>query len=161
MQALTFKNNSYISTAVFTPLKVRPLAAEIRTESGYSQQAGSRPVSDTQYLSSFRSAPDVIDSLFVVEGSDVYRYVQRHPELFSLLLRARAEAYWLFGPKARVTIRMEHDPEGEFDARLLVAIQTSVSAAVAVRLVDVLDDRWWLSVGPEARALMKIDVEYV
>jgi hypothetical protein len=102
-----------------------------------------------------------MDSLFAVEGSDVYRYVQKHPELLSLLLRSRAEAYWLFGPRARVVVRMEHDPEEEFEDRLLVAIQTTLSAAQALRLVDVMDDRWWLSVSPASRALMKIDVEYV
>jgi len=56
---------------------------------------------------------------------------------------------------------MEHDPEEEFEDRLLVAIQTTLSAAQALRLVDVMDDRWWLSVSPASRALMKIDVEYV
>jgi hypothetical protein len=161
MSTLTFKNNSYASHAEFRPLRGALLPAKINLTAGYPWQGGSRSVSDAQHLSSFRSAPDLIDSLFAVEGADVYRYVQRHPQLLSLLLKARAEAYWLFGPGARVVVRMEHDPEGEFEARLLVAIQTGLSAALALRLVDLLDDRWWLSVRSEARVLMKIDVEYI
>jgi hypothetical protein len=161
MQALTAKHNSY-AEVVFRPLKVVPPYQTAVLLPVYSRHGSSRSITDSEHLSSFCSTSGVIDSLFALrDAARVYRHVQKHPELFSLLLRARAEAYWLFGPKARVLLRMEEDPEGEFEPRLLVLIKTDAPAIHALRLLDTLDDRWWLSVSPDSRTLMKIDVEYV
>lgn len=161
MTALSLKRNTYASKAVFRQIASRPLLKHDPVGRAYSRGTGSRSVSDTQCLSSFRSIRDVIDSLFTVQSGDVYRYLRNHSELFCLLLRSRAEVYWLFGPSTTVVVRMESDLEGEYQPRLLVAIQTSLSAASALNLIDKLDENWWLSVSPDARSLMKIDVEYL
>jgi hypothetical protein len=167
MPALTTKNNAYAPQVAFPPRA--PIATRVaqrcsRTDFGspYSRQERSQSITDAQHLSSFGSASEVIESLFDVEGAvGVYQYVGRHPELFNLLLRARAEAYWLFGPQSKVLVRLERDPEEEFEPRLLALIQTDLVAVRALKLLDMLDDSWWLSVSPASRALMKIDVEYV
>jgi len=161
MTALSLKRNTYGSNAVFRPLASQPLRRRTSAGRTYSRSTGSRSISDTQCLSSFRSIPDVIDSLFAVQSGDVYRYLKNHVELFYLLLRSRAEVYWLFGAGTSVAVRIESDPEEEYQPRLLVAIQTSLSAASALSLIDKLDETWWLSVSPNARSLMKIDVEYI
>ncbi|HMB82485.1 MAG TPA: hypothetical protein VKI40_00395 [Terriglobales bacterium] len=119
-------------------------------------------MSDDEHLSSFSFDPQVIDSIFVLEQAiRVHQYLQRNSSLFPLLLRARAETHWLFGALADVKLRMEDDPEGEFAPRLLVTIQTNLDAKRAIDLLDLLDDRWWLSISSRSRSLMKIDVEYV
>jgi hypothetical protein len=56
---------------------------------------------------------------------------------------------------------MERDPDEECAPRLLIAIQTGLSAASAIALIDALDHEWWLSVSAEARTLVRIDVEYI
>lgn len=161
MTALTLRNNAYASDR---DLRLRYRSSVPRRENSgcwYSRGASSRSLSEDLYPSSFLTAADVIDSLFKVSGAEVYRYVQKHAQLFPMLLKSRAEIYWTFGPRTAVLLRIEHDPEDEYQERLLVAIQTSLSAACAVSLIDTIDDRWWLSVNPEMRSLMKIDVEYV
>jgi hypothetical protein len=160
MPVLNLKDNSYRLIPAFEQIKQRPPLKRVSGHT-YSRESGSRSVSDEHSLSSFQASTAVIESLFVVQGADVYRYLQSHAELYSLLLRSRAEIYWLFGPRTGVALRMERDPEEEYCVRLLVAIQTGLNAARALELVDMLDEKWWLSVPPQTRVLMKIDVEYV
>jgi len=153
-------NNSY-SDVQFKGAKARAIPSRW-TSSQYSWRESSRSLSDADHLSSFLANPEVIDSLFEIEDPGrVHQYIRQHPELFSLLLRIRGEAYWLFGPKAHVTARIEQDPEAEFAPRLLVLIRTELNAGKAINLLDDLDRRWWLSVSPASRVLLKIDVEYV
>jgi hypothetical protein len=161
MPVLSIKENAYGFHTVFKPVSGRVSLRGTNLGHSYARESVSRSVSDDQNLSSFRSPAAAIESLFAVQSADVHRYLQSHADLYSLLLRSRAEIYWLFGPRTSVVLRMERDPEGEFDARLLIAIQTRLGASHAINLVDMLDERWWLSVRPQARALMKIDVEYI
>jgi hypothetical protein len=162
MATLLLNHNAYASDAVFKPLKNRQVPEHAAFKAApYSGISNSRGVLEDQYASSFRFTPDILDSLFAVRSVDVYRYVQSHSTLVSLLLRARAEVYWIFGQGTGVVLKMERDPEEEYGTRLLLAIQTRLSAASALGLLDTVDERWWLSVDPELRALMKIDVEYI
>lgn len=132
------------------------------TDSSFPLRSSLRSISGDEHLSSFSFDPQVIDSLFGLEQAiRVHEYLRKNSSLFSLLLRARAEAHWLFGARADVKLRIECDPEGEFAPRLLVLIQTNLDAQRAIDKLDLLDDRWWLSVDPRLRSLMKIDVEYV
>lgn len=127
-----------------------------------TRNGSSLTVSEFEHLNSFSSDPDIIESLYCVRSSmNVYRYLREHLSLFSLLLRARAEIHWIFGPSATPALQIEKDVEGEFEARLLVSIRTSLDARRATALIDALDEQWWLSVDSSNRALMKIDVEYV
>lgn len=161
MAALSLRNNEYASD-----LEVRRTKRSFTPQSRavgipYSRGASSRSVSEYIHRSSFWPVTEAIDSLFSVRAVDVYLYLQRHVELYSILLRSRAEIYWLFGSRTEVLLRMEHDPEEECGPRLLVAIQTGLTAASAIALIDAFDHRWWVSVSPETRTLVKIDVEYI
>lgn len=160
MAALSLRNNEYASD-LKPPTKRRFIPRSATLGIPYSRGASSRSVSEYTHRSSFWSATEAIDSLFSVRGADVYQYLQNHVELYSILLRSRAEIYWLFGSRTEVLLRMEHDPEEECAPRLLVAIQTGLAAASAIALIDALDHKWWLSVSAETRTLMKIDVEYI
>jgi|SRR5450756_1625597 hypothetical protein len=164
MQAATLRENRYRPRAVHRFVEVGPSrdALERTKGSSFPLRSSSRSMSDDEHLSSFSFDPQVIDSIFVLEQAiRVHQYLQRNSSLFPLLLRARAETHWLFGALADVKLRMEDDPEGEFAPRLLVTIQTNLDAKRAIDLLDLLDDRWWLSISSRSRSLMKIDVEYV
>jgi hypothetical protein len=154
-------NNSYAPPLQFQSIRTSPLLHRDKPAGTYSQQVSSRSVVDGEHLSSFGSKPEIVESLYKVEGSArVHRFVREHPELFSILLRTRTEIYSLFGLKTPL-IRMEEDFEDEFEPRLVAMIQTTLDANRAMALLDELDDHWWLSTSFTVRNLMKIDVEYI
>lgn len=102
-------------------------------------------VKETQSLSRYYSPA----------GKEVFQFIEKHPNLLSLLSEAPQQIFSIFGKDAELTLELHKDPEEAYD-ELFVVIKTKRTDAV--ELLEKLD-KWFLRIAKDVDNKLNFTVE--
>lgn len=88
------------------------------------------------------------------------RYLERHPEVESLLADAADAARSIIAPDTELAFELLHDPD-EHEAIPYVFILTSLEPDDALSRFDDFNDQWWRMRFPSVSTPIYFTIEYV
>jgi len=94
------------------------------------------------------------------DESTVTSFLEKHPFLTPLLLRAHEKIEEYFGP-SNIVLDAPVDPDDPEYVMLWARVQTTLEAADAVRKLTRFDEEWWLDTPISALELMNVNLEFV
>ena len=95
----------------------------------------------------------------VRNDSNLAEFLGEHPDLFGLLRQARQKIREYFGSDAEVQLDLMADPDDRSSRELFLRIISKLRTKDALRILDRLDEEWWLNASLASQGNMNITVE--
>jgi len=95
----------------------------------------------------------------VRNDSNLAEFLGEHPDLFGLLRQARQKIREYFGSDAEVQLDLTADPDDRSSRELFLRIISKLRTKDALRILDRLDEEWWLNASLASQGNMNITVE--
>ena len=95
----------------------------------------------------------------VSSDSNLAEFLGEHPDLFGLLREARQKIREYFGSDAEVQLDLMADPDDRSSREMFLRIISKLRTKDALRILDRLDEEWWLNASLASQGNMNITVE--
>ncbi len=95
----------------------------------------------------------------VSSDSNLAEFLGEHPDLVGLLHEARQKIREYFGSDAKFQLDLTADPDDRSSRELFVRIISNLRTKEALRILDRLDEEWWLDASGASHGNMNITVE--
>ncbi len=98
-----------------------------------------------------------LSQLYTIEEPDsVVTFIHKYPDVYEVLFKAPDHIKQIFGDVS-LNLELYHDPEEDYEG-LFIIINTKLSPEEALRLLDQLDDEWWLTINDGISNILEIMV---
>jgi hypothetical protein len=94
----------------------------------------------------------------IIDSIEIRTFIFNNPFLIGILNEAHNKIRKIFGEKIRINLEMQLDPEENYE-ELFIVIRSFFSAKKARRLMDRLDDEWFLKIMRDTRGKLCITEE--
>jgi len=95
----------------------------------------------------------------VTEQDVIREFVKDHSYLLPILKTAKDKIISVFGEKVRIFLELHHDPEEDFE-ELFIVIKSLFSAKEARRLMNKLDNEWFLQILDKTQGKLSITEDH-
>ena len=95
----------------------------------------------------------------VSNDSNLPEFLAEHPDLFALLHETRQKIREYFGSDAKAQLDLTSDPDDRSSRELFLRIISKLRTKDALRILDRLDEEWWLNASLASQGNMNITVE--
>lgn len=103
----------------------------------------------------------LLSRLYNIRGeSEVFKFLEDKPPLISLVLEAHERIMDYFGRSTELVLEVITDPEATEDYELVIFVRTSLSPYDAFRMLEQLDEEWWLDASEDTNEKLCIHVEF-
>ena len=98
-----------------------------------------------------------LSQLYTIEESNsVVAYIHEHPYIYEVLFKIPDHIKQIFGDVA-LNLEQYHDPEEDY-AGLFIIINTKLPPEESLKLLDQLDEEWWLTIDDDISNILEIMV---
>ena len=91
---------------------------------------------------------------------EVFKFLEDKPAILSLVLEAHERIRDYFGSSTELVLEVITDPETTEDYELVIFVRTSLSPDDAFRMLELLDEEWWLDASADTNEKICIHVEF-
>lgn len=91
---------------------------------------------------------------------EVFKFLEDKPSLISLVLEAHERIRDYFGSSTELVLEVITDPEATEDYELVIFVRTNLSPDDASRMLEQLDEEWWLDASEDTNEKLCIHVEF-
>ena len=103
----------------------------------------------------------LLSRLYNLRGeSEVFKFLEDKPSIISLVLEAHERIRDYFGSSTELVLEVITDPEATEDYELVIFVRTSLSPDDAFRMLEQLDEEWWLDASEDTNEKLCIHVEF-
>lgn len=103
----------------------------------------------------------LLSRLYNIRGeSEVFKFLEDKPSIISLVLEAHERIRDYFGSSTELVLEVITDPEATEDYELVIFVRTSLSPDDAFRMLEQLDEEWWLDASEDTNEKLCIHVEF-
>jgi len=92
--------------------------------------------------------------------SEVFKFLEDKPSIISLVLEAHERIRDYFGSSTELVLEVITDPEATEDYELVIFVRTNLSPDDAFRMLEQLDEEWWLDASADMNEKLCIHVEF-
>ena len=92
--------------------------------------------------------------------SEVFKFLEDKPSIISLVLEAHERIRDYFGSSTELVLEVITDPEATEDYELVIFVRTNLSPDDAFRMLEQLDEEWWLDASSDMSEKLCIHVEF-
>lgn len=102
----------------------------------------------------------ILNYYTIEEINDVVKYLNKHPQLINLLLKAPSEIKKYF-PVEKLRLKLYVDPESpQWEYLILAICANSVHVDEALNKLDNFNESWWNNASRGVAVNLSIDVEF-
>ena len=103
----------------------------------------------------------LLSRLYNLRGeSEVFKFLEDKPSIISLVLEAHERIRDYFGSSTELVLEVITDPEATEDYELVIFVRTNLSPDDAFRMLEQLDEEWWLDASEDTNEKLCIHVEF-
>lgn len=103
----------------------------------------------------------LLSRLYNIRGeSEVFKFLEDKPSIISLVLEAHERIRDYFGSSTELVLEVITDPEATEDYELVIFVRTNLSPDDAFRMLEQLDEEWWLDASEDTNEKLCIHVEF-
>ncbi len=98
-----------------------------------------------------------LSQLYTIEvPNSVVSFIHEHPYVYEVLFKAPDHIKQIFGNVA-LNLELYHDPEEDY-AGFFIIINTQLPPEESLKLLDQLDEEWWLTIDDDISNILEIMV---